>query len=332
MLLQCAQFPQLLVHRCHHDLFNFVPKLQYLAIVILVRFSIPVISNNPPPPPQIAMRDISWLGRYLTIPSYHHLEKKGSRFDSFMCKMTIASERHWFVIHKNEKYHVWKISCSSTFTLSGCCSTSQVQEAGSLQPWKVWTSPLIQVVIGQKKMIENSARGTIMMAKETTGSLQFREVVKGNFLNFWSFDWNLYLQQVRQCKQHSTTHENTNVQSIEITITTWATSHFHWKESQQEGLARPRHHLCRFLYHYQKMYFSYLIMNKNYLPRIENSNTHNEQILDQIKDLANLIIIPCSGSKGKQSLPTPESHPRHPESPTRRQKSSWTNSATDCWV
>ena len=153
-----------------------------------------------------------------------------------------------FVINKGEKFHIWKISYSLTFTLSGCCSTSQVQEAGSLQPWKVWTSPLIQVVIGQKKMIENSARGTIMMAKETTGSLQFREVVKGNFLNFWSFDWNLYLQQVRQCKQHSTTHENTNVQSIEITTITWATSHFHWKESQQEGLARPLHHLCRFLY------------------------------------------------------------------------------------
>ena len=31
---------------------------------------------------------------------------------------------------------------------------------------------------------------------------------------------------------------------------------------------------------------------------------------------------PWSGSRGKQSLPTPESHPRQPESPTRRQKSS----------
>ena len=34
------------------------------------------------------------------------------------------------------------------------------------------------------------------------------------------------------------------------------------------------------------------------------------------------ILLPWSGSIGKQSLPTPESHPRHPESPTRRQKSS----------
>ena len=36
----------------------------------------------------------------------------------------------------------------------------------------------------------------------------------------------------------------------------------------------------------------------------------------------NMIISPWSGSRGKQSLPTPESHPRQPDSPTRRQKSS----------
>ena len=35
-----------------------------------------------------------------------------------------------------------------------------------------------------------------------------------------------------------------------------------------------------------------------------------------------MIISPWSGSRGKQSLPTPESHPRQPDSPTRRQKSS----------
>ena len=33
-------------------------------------------------------------------------------------------------------------------------------------------------------------------------------------------------------------------------------------------------------------------------------------------------LSPWSGSRGKQSLPTPESHPRQPDSPTRRQKSS----------
>ena len=37
-----------------------------------------------------------------------------------------------------------------------------------------------------------------------------------------------------------------------------------------------------------------------------------------------LTIVPWSGSTGKQSLPTPESHPRQPESPTNRQKSSCT--------
>ena len=35
-----------------------------------------------------------------------------------------------------------------------------------------------------------------------------------------------------------------------------------------------------------------------------------------------MIKSPWSGSRGKQSLPTPESHPRQPDSPTRRQKSS----------
>ena len=40
---------------------------------------------------------------------------------------------------------------------------------------------------------------------------------------------------------------------------------------------------------------------------------------------------PWSGSRGKQSLPTPESHPRQPDSPTRRQKSSWKKSF-DCFL